>query len=131
MKQLNSKNILSLAALIFGLITMFASSSVLFSYSSILAKNGNYPDFILWMNLLSSPLYLLAALGFRYAKVWTAYPLLVIFIMLFISLTYFILLIKSGGGYELDTLMALAFRIAFTSTLVFIAFNKTVKKIKS
>lgn len=130
MNHLTSKNILCLAALSFGVITFFASSSVLFNYTAIFEKNGSYPSFILWMNLLSSPLYLLAAVGLKASKMWALHLLLVILVMLFISLTFFILLIRNEGDYELETLMALAFRIAFTSTLAFFAFNRTIKEIK-
>lgn len=130
MNSIKSENILFTAALIFGVITFFASSSILFNYTAVFEKNGNYPSFILWMNLLSSPLYLLTAVGLKRSKAWGLHLLLVILIMLFISLTFFILLIKNDGDYELETLMALAIRIAFTSTLAFFAFNRTLKEIK-
>lgn len=129
MNHFKSENILCLIALLFGVITFFASSSVLFNITTVFQKNGNYPSFILWMNLLSSPLYLLAAVGLKSSKVWALHLLLVILIMLFLSLTYFILLIKNNENYELETFMALSIRIAFTSTLAFFAFNKTIKEI--
>lgn len=128
MNLLKSKNILALTTLVFGVITFFASSSVLFNITTVLQKNGNYPSFILWMNLLSSPLYLMAAVGLKLSKIWALHLLLAILTILFISLTYFILLIKNNETYELETLMALAFRIALTSTLAFFAFNTTIKE---
>ncbi|MCG9970901.1 hypothetical protein [Christiangramia crocea] len=128
MNYLKSDNILGLSALLFGVITLFASSSVLFNITTILQKNGNYPSFILWMNLLSSPLYLMAAVGLKLSKVWALHLLVAILTMLFISLTYFILLIKNNEAYELETLMALAIRIALTSTLAYFAFNTTIKE---
>lgn len=130
MKNLKFKNLLSLAALIFGLVTLFASSNVLFNYTTVFQKSGNYPSFILWMNLLTGPLYIMAAIGLKYSKRWALHLLLVILIMLFINLGFFILLMTKGGDYEPDTLMALAFRIAFTGTLAFFAFDRTIKEIK-
>lgn len=129
MNLFKSENILCLVTLIFGVITFFASSSVLFNITTVFQKTGNYPSFILWMNLLSSPLYLLAAVGLKLSKIWALHLLLVILIMLFISLTYFVLLIKNDENYELETFMALSIRIALTSTLAFFAFNKTIKEI--
>ena len=82
------------------------------------------------MNLLTGPLYILAAIGLKYSKKWALHLLLVILIMLFINLGFFILLMTNHGDYELDTLMALAFRIAFTGTLAFFAFDRTIKEIK-
>lgn len=128
--NLKSVNLLSIAALLFGLITLFASSSVLFNFTAIFEKTGTYPSFILWMNLLSSPLYLAAAVGLNYSKSWSLHLLLVILIMLFISLSFFIVHMQNDKDYELETLMALFLRIAFTSTLAFFAFDNTIKEIK-
>lgn len=130
MSKLNLKNLLSLAAAIFGLVTLFASSSVLFGYSDVLEKEGNYPSFILWVNLLTGPLYLLAAVGLAYSRKWTLHLLLIILITLVISLTVFILLLKIGENYETETLAALLIRITFTSMLTLFAYYKNHKKIK-
>lgn len=130
MNKFKSKNLLCLAAAIFGIITLFASSSVLFDYSNILEKEGNYPAPILWVNLLTSPLFLLAAIGFKHSKKWTLHLLLLILIILIVSLIVFIQLIKNGGAYETETLVALSIRIAFTSMLSFFALNKTIINIK-
>ncbi len=131
MKNAKFMNLLSLTALAFGLITLFASSNVLFNYTTVFQKSGNYPSFILWMNLLTGPLYILAAIGLKRSKKWTLHLLLVILFMLLINLGFLVLLITNDGDYELDTVMALAFRIAFTGTLTFFAFDRTVKDIKS
>lgn len=130
MSKFKSKNILSLAAAIFGLITLFASSSVLFDYSNIMEKEGNYPSFILWANLLTSPLFLLVAIGFKHSKKWTLHLLLGILIILAVSLIFFFQLIKNEGAYETETIVALSIRIAFTSMLTFFALNQTIIKIK-
>lgn len=118
------ENLLSLAVTIFGIITLIASSSTLFDYSNILEKEGNYPFFILWINPLTSPLFLLVAVGFKHSKKWTLHLLLVILIIFAGDLTSFILLIKNGGVYETETLVALSIRIAFASMLTFFALNE-------
>ncbi|MCY2687639.1 hypothetical protein [Salinimicrobium sp. TH3] len=97
MKQLTIQNLLSLAALIFGLLTLFASSAVLFNYTTVFQKTGNYPAFILWMNLLTGPLYIMAAVGLKKSKRWILHLLLVILTMLFINLGFFFLLMKNAG----------------------------------
>ena len=130
MKNVKFQNLLSLAALIFGLLTIFASSNVLFNYTTVFQKSGNYPSFILWVNLLTGPLYIIAAVGLQKSKRWALHLLLVILVMLFINLGYFILLMTNDGDYEPVTLMALAFRSAFTGTLAFFAFDRTIKEIK-
>lgn len=130
MSTLKLKNLLSFAAAIFGLVTLFASSSVLFEYTNVLEKEGNYPSFILWINLFTSPLYLFAAIGLKFSRKWTLHLLLIILIILVISLTVFIQLMKTGEIYETETLVALSIRIAFTSILTFFAFNNTLIHIK-
>lgn len=130
MSIFKSENLLSLATLIFGVITLFASSSVLFGYSNILEKEGNYPPFVLWGNLFSGLLYILAAIGFKYSKKWTMHLLLVILVILFVNLFIFIFFLINGENYETETLAALSFRIFFTGTLAFFASNQTIIKIK-
>lgn len=131
MELFKSENLLSLAAAIFGIITLFASSSVLFGYSDILEKEGNYAPFVLWGNLITGLLYLLAAIGFKYSKKWTLKLLLGILIILVVNLIVFIFFLINGENYETETLKALSFRIAITGTLAFFAFKKNLKKIKN
>lgn len=130
MSKLKIKNILSLAAAIFGIITILASSSVLFDFSYIFKKEGNYPMFILIVNFISGWLYILAAYGINYSKTFTLYLLPGILTMLFFSLSLFIQLMITGGMYEKETLVALSIRIAFTGVLTYYVFNKTIKEIK-
>lgn len=127
MNLFKSENLLGLVAAIFGAITLFASSSVLFGYSDILEKEGNYAPFVLWGNLISGPLYLLAAIGFIYSKKWTLNLLLGILVILGVSLIVFIFFKINGENYEKETLMALSFRIALTGILAFFAFKKKLK----
>ncbi len=130
MSKFKSENLLSLAAAIFGIITLFASSSVLFGYSNILEKEGNYPSFVLWGNLISGPLYLLAAIGFKFYKKWTLYLLLGILVILVVNLIVFSVFLINGAKYETETMAALSFRIVFTGILAFFASNQTITKIK-
>ena len=125
MNLFKSENLLGLAAAIFGVITLFASSSVLFGYSDILEKEGNYAPFVLWGNLISGPLYLLAAIGFIYSKKWTLKLLLGILVILGVNLIIFIFFLINGENYESETLMALSFRLAVTGILAFFALKKT------
>ena len=125
MNLFKSENLLGLAAAIFGVITLFASSSVLFGYSDILEKEGNYAPFVLWGNLISGPLYLLAAIGFIYSKKWTLKLLLGILVILGVNLIIFIFFLINGENYESETLMALSFRLEVTGILAFFALKKT------
>lgn len=127
MSKFKLKNLLSFVAVTFGIVTLFASSSILFGYSDVLKKEGNYPSFILWVNFFSGPLYLLAGAGLFYSKRWAFVLLLGIIILLMVSLSFMVLLLKIGVGYEMETVVALSIRIAVTSILAFFAFNKPLK----
>lgn len=124
MNLFKSENLLGLAAAIFGVITLFASSSVLFGYTDILEKEGNYAPFVLLGNLISGPLYLLAAIGFIYSKKWTLKLLLGILVILGVNLIVFIFFMINGENYVTQTLMALSFRIAVTGILALFASKK-------
>ena len=116
MRQALTKSI-ALVLAIFGLITFFLSSSVLFDLFDVRAKQGNYVLFVIWANFISSIFYLLSAYGFIKNKKWTIYLLVSSFILLIIAFIGLIIHINSGGLYETKTIGAMIFRI--TLTLVF------------
>lgn len=116
------KNSAGLILALFGLITLFLSSSVIFDLFGVRAKEGNYVLFVVWANFLSSILYLFAAYGFIKTQKWTT-PLLGISTILLI--TAFIGLfvhINSGGIYETKTIGAMIFRITLTMVFAILAY---------
>ena len=115
--------------LIFGLLTLFLTTSVIFDLFGIRAKEGNYLLIVVWANFVSSFLYFAAAYGFINAKKWTTKLLGACTILLslaFIALMYHI---NSGGSYETKTIGGMIFRL--TITIAFAAtsyFNISYKK---
>jgi len=110
--------------LLFALLTLFMSSSVIFDWFGIRAKEGNYVLFIVWANFICSILYFLAVYGFVKSKKWTFSVLitaLIILILAFIALHFHI---KNGGIYETKTIEAMLFRMLLTFTFSLIAFYK-------
>jgi hypothetical protein len=96
----------------------------------IRAKEGNYVLFIVWANLLSSILYLVAAYGFIKDKNWTIKPLgisIIVLLMAFIGLFFYI---NSGGIYETKTIGAMLFRMTVTIVFTALAFFMISKKLK-
>ena len=115
---------------LFTLLTLFLSSSVIFDWFGIRAKEGNYVLFIVWANLISSILYLIAVYGFVNSKKWTFKVLgtaLVILTVAFIALQIYI---YSGGVYETKTIGAMIFRILITLIFSVVAYYFTNKPIK-
>ena len=102
-----------------GLLTLFLSSSIIFDFFGIRAKEGNYVLFVVWANFVSSLFYLSAAYGFIESKKWTAPLLGISVIVLLLAFTGLFIHINAGGTYETKTIGAMAFRT--TVTLVFLA----------
>ena len=106
----------------FGLLTLFLSSSVIFDWFGIRAKEGNYVLFVVWANFINSLLYLISAYGFLKIKNWTFKPLLVAMVILVVALIGLFIHIYSGGIYETKTIGAMIFRISVTLVFAAIAY---------
>lgn len=119
---------------LFALLTLFLSSSVIFDWFGIRAKEGNYVLFIVWANFIASILYLFAVYGFIKRVKWTFWVLiaaLVILIIAYIGLQFHI---NNGGVYEAKTPKAMIFRMSLTlifSLIALLKFNKSLWKKQS
>ena len=99
---------------LFGLLTLFLSSSVIFDWFGIREKEGNYVLFVVWANFISSILYLFAAIGLIKLKKWATYLLGVSVAILVIAFLGLLMHINSGGIYETKTIGAMIFRTSLT-----------------
>lgn len=116
---------------IFGLLTLFMSSAVIFDLFNIRIKQGNYVAFIVWTNLICSFIYLVAAYGLFKVKSWAA-PILGIATMILIAAYSSLKIYISGGGiYETKTVYAMIFRISLTLALAIITYFLIPKKSSS
>jgi len=106
----------------FGLLTLFLSSSVIFDWFGIRAKEGNYVLFIVWANFISSLLYLISTYGFLKIKNWAFKALSVATVILVVALIGLFIHIYSGGIYETKTIFAMLFRISVTIAFTVIAY---------
>ena len=112
----------------FGLLTLFLSSSVIFDWFGIRAKEGNYVLLVVWANFISSLLYLISAYGFMKIKSWTFKTLSVATVILIVALIGLFIHIYSGGIYETKTVFAMLFRISVTIVFTAIAYFSINKK---
>jgi len=115
--------ITAIILVVFGLLTLFLSSSVLFDWFDIRAKEGNYVIFIVWTNFLCSILYLTAAYGLIKRKQWPLKVLMIALILLSVAFIGLLIHISLGSLYETKTVGAMIFRIVLT-----IGFLVIVKK---
>ncbi|MFT6983749.1 MAG: hypothetical protein ACJAUD_002528 [Crocinitomicaceae bacterium] len=108
------KYILIVVIAAFALLTLFSSSSVIFDWFEIRAKEGNYVLFVVWANFISSILYLTSVCGLIKKKKWVVKPLLLSGTILILAQVGLFLHIDAGGIYETKTVGAMFFRIALT-----------------
>lgn len=121
------KTILLLVLILFGIVTVFVSSSVLFDWFGVREKEGNYVLGIVWANFVCGILYLIAAYGIFKNQIWSRFPLTISVIILIIAYIGLFIHINNGGLYETKTVGAMAFRIGVTALFLFIT-TKIFKK---
>jgi|SRR5690554_1261348 len=102
---------------LFGTVTVFMATSVIFDWFGIREKEGNYVLFIVYTNLICGILYLVAA-----CIAWTKpklsfKSLFVSLFLLIIAFVAFQFYIHNGGIHEDKTVKAMIFRIVFTAIM--------------
>lgn len=107
---------------LFGLLTLFLSSSVIFDWFGIREKEGDYVLFVVWANFISSIIYLLSAYGLIKLKKWTTQLLGVSVIILIAAFIGLLIHINSGGLYETKTIGAMIFRTILTALFTVAAY---------
>jgi hypothetical protein len=99
----------------FGCLTLFLSSSIIFDWFGIREKEGNYLLFIVWTNFICSMLYLASAFGMIRQKMWTVKLLVLALVALGVAYVGLFVHINAGGLHETKTIGAMAFRIVVTA----------------
>lgn len=111
----------AVVSLLFGLITVFTSGSVLFDLFGVREQQGNFVPFAVTGNFLIGFLYLWVAYGFFKSKYWTPSLLFFVISALLVLFSAFLLHGFFGGIYESKTVYAFIFRILFTGLLIVIS----------
>lgn len=117
----------ALALAVFGLITLFMSSSVLFDWFGIREMEGHYVLFVVMANWVCGLGYLASAVGLYQSRPWAFFVLCITLSILVITSVALFVYINRGGLYEQQTTKAMAFRIAVNSFFAVIAW-KMVKR---
>lgn len=105
---------------LFGTISLFMTLSVIFDLFSIRKMEGNYVLFIVYTNLICSIIYLFAAFLNRKNIKLSNYGLAVALTILIVSFVGFLIFISNGGVFEIKTIKAMIFRIAFTLCMLIV-----------
>jgi len=111
--------VLAAVLLLFGALTLFLSTSVIFDLFGVRAREGNYVLVVVWANFIASILYVLAAVGVLAQRRWPPKLLLAAVAVLVGAAVVFAWHVYSGGIYEQKTIGALAFRTLLTGAFYF------------
>lgn len=114
--------IVAIALIAFALVTLFMSSSVLFDWFGIRAKQGNYVPFIVWINFVAGFLYLISAYGILKSNKWAVKILIFAEVLLILAFIGLAIHIDQGRTFELKTIQAMLFRITVTLAFAVIAY---------
>ena len=113
------RTLLLIFLFLFGLVTLFMSSAVIFDWLGIREKEGNFVPAVVWANWLCGFLYLICAYAVFKNSLRAKIPLIIALFILIAAYLYLIIHISNGGLYETKTVGAMAFRIVFTALYLF------------
>lgn len=99
---------------LFGGITLFLSTSILFDLFGIREKEGQYVPFVVLANFIASIGYFAAAIGLLVHRLWARYPLWMASAVLLMASVGFAVHVLQGGIHGSHTIVALAFRTVLT-----------------
>ena len=113
------RTLLLISLFLFGLVTLFMSSAVLFDWLGIREKEGNFVPAVVWANWLCGFLYLIAAYAVFKNSLRAKIPLITAVFILIAAYLYLFIHISNDGLYETKTMGAMAFRVGITALFLF------------
>ncbi|HUZ57912.1 MAG TPA: hypothetical protein VMU83_03955 [Hanamia sp.] len=113
---------------LFGIVTLFMSTAVIFGLFDIREEESNYVLFVVIANFICAFLYLAVAYGFFTKKKWTTMVLNIAVGVLVITFIGLGIHIYSGGIYEHKTVYAMMFRTLVTIGFLLISLKYISKE---
>ena len=126
--ELLKKYIPATAITAFGLLTLFLTTTILLDLVGMREKQGNYVNFVIWVNFFCGLAYVASGYGFLKAKKWTTYLLAIAIVVLIATYIAFTMYVNNGGIHKEDTFGALTFRLGVTTLFMLIAMFTINKK---
>jgi uncharacterized membrane protein (DUF2068 family) len=121
-------SVLSIVAILFGLLTIKEGGAVLLGNEEAVAAAGNYVPFVLWFNFLSGFAYIAAGVGLWLQQRWAVWLAIAIAVAIMITFAAFGMHINSGGAYEQRTLIAMSMRTAVWFVIAGVAVQMLLRK---
>lgn len=112
---------LAIAAIIFGVLTVFSGSRALFGGMEARAELGNIVPFVLWFNFLAGFVYVLAGVALLRGKRRAAPLAMFLAVSTVLVFLAFAVHIVAGGAFEARTVGALSLRSLFWIAVALVA----------
>lgn len=119
--------VISIVAILFGLLTLKSGGSVLFVDGPAREAAGNFVPFVLWFNFIAGFFYVLAGVGLWLQKRWAVWLALLILIATLVTFTLFGWHIYNGGLYEIRTVGAMSLRSIIWCVITCYAYVRLVR----
>ena len=116
--------LISVVAIVFGLLTIKSGGAVLFIDGADRQAAGNYVPFVLWFNFLAGFAYIIAGAGLWLQKPWAvklSFHIVVATLIVYATLGLYIF---SGGLYEMRTIIAMSLRSVVWAFIAVLAYRK-------
>lgn len=109
-KRTPSVWVMTIIAVLFGLLTIKSGGMVLFVDGEAREQAGNYVPFVLWFNFIAGFAYLIAGAGLWKQQRWAAWLAILIAVATLVVFALFALHILDGGSHEQRTVIAMSAR---------------------
>ena len=120
--------IITIIAVIFGLLTIKSGGSVLFVDGVAREEAGNYVPFVIWFNFLAGFAYLIAGAGLFMQKLWAAWMSGFIVAATTVVFSLFGLHILNDGMYKLRTVVAMSLRTVIWALIATFAYRNIIRQ---
>jgi uncharacterized membrane protein (DUF2068 family) len=121
-------SVLSIVAILFGLMTIKEGGAVLLGNEEAVAAAGNYVPFVLWFNFLSGFAYIAAGVGLWLQQRWAVWLAIAIAAAIMLTFAALGMHINTGGAYEQRTLVAMGMRTGVWLVIAVVSVQMLLRK---
>ncbi len=120
--------IITVIAVVFGLLTIKSGGTVLFVDGAFREDAGNYVPFVVWFNFLAGFVYLIAGGGLWVQKHWAVWISIFIVVATLVVFAILGIHILKGGMYEVRTIAAMCLRTVVWALIAIFAYRKIIRQ---
>ena len=120
--------IITVIAVVFGLLTIKSGGTVLFVDGTFREEAGNYVPFVVWFNFLAGFIYLIAGGGLWMQKHWAVWISLFIVVATLVVFAILGIHILKGSMYEVRTIAAMSLRTVVWALIAMFAYRKIIRQ---